>query len=757
MPYDFTRSVQDPRDLYPQGYGATQDSTAAAIGTALSGAATIFDMGIKAMKEHKTNEGLAAFENEIAPYVQAVGQGRMDSNDAMTRTTAKIKTYIDRYPQLADDLRKRAQSIWGVDPGQQLVQHAQDAEIVKRKRQQDVDNYNLGVANQFGAIPLDEKTGQPDYQAGIEVGRELAQYTANIKAATEEANLEIARRKLNGEGEDSLEDRRKKFEVRVGTDTRKIIQTNIDTDINNVPTLLKSLENPKDADSLATGQRLVESSYNRTRESIVKILNETPGMDSVTYNNLIGMVDSAYQSYRNRTPNTIKAAGEIIQQRGNNARDRAYDHMPQVMDVVDLFGQAGAGVLVNQFWTNNSQKSADNLTQAQRDFDSYMSSASRVHNGTPPPTDPGNLKATTDLTRGIQSEVNEIVKNPDSIPDKGLPALGNSVSFLADKALESNDPDDYNAAVTTLNSAGTARALERLKTTNPDLYESTNQKIIQVNTQSILANARRARDAAVGSSAHLGDAEQGFMFWPGADTRSTAVIQYNAMTGAVEVSGMKPGATPNKDQIKTITSLNSSLRTLVRLKDHGNDQVKDMSDQDLKLALMTMSGIKIKGKTPEQQEVSESGTGNPTTASKMDIPRLTKTIAREESYVSKPYWDNKGYSVGYGHMIKPGEDIQTMDKATAEKFLQQDIQIAHDEIKDKPFFKAADTPARQEALVEMSYQLGLPSLLGFKNSLKMIEEGRWKEAGDNLRKSKWYQQTPKRAKRIIRMIETGEF
>lgn len=59
------------------------------------------------------------------------------------------------------------------------------------------------------------------------------------------------------------------------------------------------------------------------------------------------------------------------------------------------------------------------------------------------------------------------------------------------------------------------------------------------------------------------------------------------------------------------------------------------------------------------------------------------------------------------------------------------------------------------ALVNMSFQLGVDGLLGFKNSLALMEEGKYTFAADNMLKSKWAEQTPGRAKRIAAQIRTG--
>ena len=55
----------------------------------------------------------------------------------------------------------------------------------------------------------------------------------------------------------------------------------------------------------------------------------------------------------------------------------------------------------------------------------------------------------------------------------------------------------------------------------------------------------------------------------------------------------------------------------------------------------------------------------------------------------------------------------------------------------------------------MVFQMGETGVAGFTNSLRMLQQKRWDEAAVNLAKSRWYNQTPNRAKRVIATFRTG--
>lgn len=141
------------------------------------------------------------------------------------------------------------------------------------------------------------------------------------------------------------------------------------------------------------------------------------------------------------------------------------------------------------------------------------------------------------------------------------------------------------------------------------------------------------------------------------------------------------------------------------------------------------------------------------------------------------YKDTEGYwTVGIGHLLskKPSVDIAksvldsqigrttngTITDAEARKLFQTDVDKAIQQIKLNstlaPIYAAYDD-TRKQALINMVFQLGIDGAAGFKNSLTLVKTGSYSQALTNLRKSKWYSQTPKRAERVIQVLTTGTF
>ncbi|MCR4300779.1 MAG: hypothetical protein NUV51_04140, partial [Sulfuricaulis sp.] len=71
-----------------------------------------------------------------------------------------------------------------------------------------------------------------------------------------------------------------------------------------------------------------------------------------------------------------------------------------------------------------------------------------------------------------------------------------------------------------------------------------------------------------------------------------------------------------------------------------------------------------------------------------------------------------------------------------------------------PWFADLD-PVRQGVLLNMSFQLGVDGLLGFKNTLLCVKVGDYERAADGMLQSLWASQTPARAKRLSEQMRSG--
>ena len=136
----------------------------------------------------------------------------------------------------------------------------------------------------------------------------------------------------------------------------------------------------------------------------------------------------------------------------------------------------------------------------------------------------------------------------------------------------------------------------------------------------------------------------------------------------------------------------------------------------------------------------------------MNWPRLVKMLEQDEGFKPKPYRCSAGkLTIGYGRNL---ED-KGISREEASYLLHEDIRDAIKFLDQQlPWWKNLDGEARQEALVNMAFNLG-GRLLGFKKMLAALQSKDYERAADEALDSKWAGQVGQRAQRIARAFREG--
>ena len=142
----------------------------------------------------------------------------------------------------------------------------------------------------------------------------------------------------------------------------------------------------------------------------------------------------------------------------------------------------------------------------------------------------------------------------------------------------------------------------------------------------------------------------------------------------------------------------------------------------------------------------------------MNISQLKKQLIDHESMKLELYKCTAGFwTIGVGRNLSS----RGISVETAVDMLDEDIEICISEL-DKVFpWWRKGNDARQHALIDLHFNLGINTLLSFKKTMNLWEEavhGRvnWSQVADELLNSKYAEQLPNRSKTIATMIETGE-
>jgi lysozyme len=137
---------------------------------------------------------------------------------------------------------------------------------------------------------------------------------------------------------------------------------------------------------------------------------------------------------------------------------------------------------------------------------------------------------------------------------------------------------------------------------------------------------------------------------------------------------------------------------------------------------------------------------------------LTRQLKGDEGVKPQAYQDHLGFwTIGVGRLVdtrKPGSGLRPEEITF---LLNNDIDDRINALGRRlPWFLQLDA-ARQGVLLNMSFQLGVDGLLGFKNTLRLVERGDYAQAADNMLLSKWAQQTPERARRMAEQMRSGQW
>lgn len=130
-------------------------------------------------------------------------------------------------------------------------------------------------------------------------------------------------------------------------------------------------------------------------------------------------------------------------------------------------------------------------------------------------------------------------------------------------------------------------------------------------------------------------------------------------------------------------------------------------------------------------------------------------LKRDEGEVLHAYQDHLGFwTIGIGILIdkRKGGGLRPEE---SEFIFRNRLKLLDAELSKRIPWIARLDPARKGVLINMAFQMGVAGLLGFKNTLAMVESGRYRDAAKGMLQSKWATQTPARANRLSRQMETG--
>lgn len=137
------------------------------------------------------------------------------------------------------------------------------------------------------------------------------------------------------------------------------------------------------------------------------------------------------------------------------------------------------------------------------------------------------------------------------------------------------------------------------------------------------------------------------------------------------------------------------------------------------------------------------------------MSKLSDQLRIHEGVRKHVYLCSAGYeTIGVGRNI--ADSGLGLSDDEIDYLLENDIARCRDELGTYSWFSDLDE-VRQDALINMCFNLGLSRLSNFKNALASMAVGAYADAAEHFLDSRWASQVGNRAQEVAHMINTGEY
>ena len=136
----------------------------------------------------------------------------------------------------------------------------------------------------------------------------------------------------------------------------------------------------------------------------------------------------------------------------------------------------------------------------------------------------------------------------------------------------------------------------------------------------------------------------------------------------------------------------------------------------------------------------------------MNTDLLVQELTMDEGKRNKPYVDTVGkVTIGVGRNLTDNG----LSNDEIKYLLMNDINGVLAELDNAlPWFRGM-TDNRQRVLANLTFNMGLPTVLQFKATLAAMQVGRYDDAADGMLASRWANQVGDRAKRLADRMRAG--
>tara|TARA_R100000781_G_C4059488_1_gene120500 strand:- start:235 stop:675 length:441 start_codon:yes stop_codon:yes gene_type:complete len=140
----------------------------------------------------------------------------------------------------------------------------------------------------------------------------------------------------------------------------------------------------------------------------------------------------------------------------------------------------------------------------------------------------------------------------------------------------------------------------------------------------------------------------------------------------------------------------------------------------------------------------------------MDIQKLKEELTLDEGCEFKLYNDHLGYKTfGIGHLVTKNDaeyEMEIGEEVSEDRVNECFVNDVEKVIEDCLilYYDFYDLPEEAQLIIaNMMFNMGRPRLSKFQKMKRAIDNREWEEASNQMKDSKWYEQVPNRANRLV--------
>lgn len=677
----FTAEVSQPQAF--QDYRRPSESPAEAIGAGLGGLAQILDVGLKASAESRKDDVLAGVEDSLTSelkafnqpklvgettpqspetaaaqgteaysqvdqkaniYRQAYNQGRMSRQEFLARTANVTQQAIHENPRFADEIRKRAQAVLGINPTEAAVALEFEGQKAEEdaKRQMELASAKVAADAGFsGTLPqlvdIGRELGNMKYnterltsrlqQRAAEVALADAEHKAKMQPVTDEqafATLEHTRaetaRLLNPTITPTAEDKKQARQAGIQGLVQPLFDQVHNGAINNLLEMQKHPEQFQELSKLSgpDQQIWIQNQLTKIHSGLMDQVNakvlSNPNITEEDAKDVRAKLEAQFSAVTGLFTGNIEdaaATARIAKGISDNFDIGLSQSAPMIFQTRNL-GPVGALAIQSSMYADTAVR--QELIRQGSGLLQQSFGSSR----TPTPADihqdvldaaHGALDFNTDIANPNQKAAVMMALEPvlngwgkGKLEPAFADKYANSALQYTKTGLAQEDPRDLARTSYQMGSISQLQLIDQLSgiPEEADKAKALGTSVYALSTKSITSNARTLRPE---TSSPAGGLPVGITAYYNPNTGqveiSKELINNTSIIGGKVVHPQTTAGKVSPELQKKVDVINRNLRAVEYLhKDYGSDADKQLNDRQLKQFLIEGAGIPLKPGVP---------------------------------------------------------------------------------------------------------------------------------------------------------------